>query len=100
MTSRADLIQQLADLFRETGRVHHQAFIATDGDDPEWPLWYAGYLQEKIGALLNTEFTRSELVYLLVSAEREQALRAPGEDWTIYYARFFVERYGSAGTTR
>lgn len=38
------LIAGLASLLRETGQAHHQAYIDTDGDDPEWPRWYAGLL--------------------------------------------------------
>ena len=40
------LAQQLEELLRETGEAHHQAYIETDGADPEWPLWYADYLRE------------------------------------------------------
>ena len=39
-----DLTGQLEGLFREVGEAHHQAYIETDGADPEWPLWYAEYL--------------------------------------------------------
>jgi len=93
VTSRADLIQQVADLFRETGRVHHQAFIATDGDDPEWPLWYAEYLQDRFGRLLNRAFTKSELVNFLVMADKEQSARAPGADWPTFYATLLLEHF-------
>ena len=93
MTRETGLIQQVADLLRETGRAHHQAFIETDGDDPEWPLWYAGYLQDRLGRLLNRAFTRSEVVYFLVMAEKEQSARAPGADWAAFYATLLLERY-------
>ncbi len=88
-----DLAQQLEELFRETGEAHHQAYIETDGADPEWPLWYADYLRERLGAILDANFTRSELVYLLILVASEQPLNAPGTDWARYYARFFIERY-------
>jgi hypothetical protein len=89
------LTQRLAALFRETCRAHHQAqaFTQTASEDPEWPLWYADYLQAKLGKLLSAKFTKSELVYLLVTAAGEQALNAPGANWAQYYARFFVRRY-------
>jgi hypothetical protein len=45
---------------------------------------------------LRAEFTQSELVYLLVLVDRERALHAPGAEWTDYYARFFLARYGSS----
>ncbi len=34
-----ELRKDLVELFRETGRAHHSAFMATDGVDPEWPIW-------------------------------------------------------------
>ena len=92
MTPETDLIQQVADLLREAGRAHHQAFTATDGEDPEWPIWYADYLRDRLGKLLNATFTRSELAYLLVSAEKEQAVRAPEADRAAYYARFLLRQ--------
>jgi len=60
-----DIAEQLEDLFRKTEAEHHKAFIKTDGEDPDWPLWYADYLKEKLGKLLDAKFTKSELVYLL-----------------------------------
>jgi hypothetical protein len=88
-----DLALQLEDLFREVGEAHHQAFIETDGADPEWPLWYADYLRERLSDLLDASFTRSELVYMLLLVANEQPLRAPGANWAGYYARFFIARY-------
>lgn len=88
-----DLTRQLEDLFRATGEAHHQAYIETDGADPEWPLWYAEYLRERLGPLLGATFTKSELVYLLIWVANEQPLDAPGVDWARYYASFFIQRY-------
>jgi len=88
-----DIAEKFEDLFRKTGSEHHEAFIKTNGEDPEWPLWYADYLIDKLRKLLNAKFTKSELVYLLMTAEKERALIAPGADWPRYYANFFIERY-------
>jgi hypothetical protein len=85
--TEVDLARQLEELFRETGEAHHQAYIETDGADPEWPLWYADYLRERLGPLLDANFTQSELVYLLIWISNEQPLRAPGANWARYYAR-------------
>jgi hypothetical protein len=90
-----DLLYEIEALFRETGKAHHKAFIHTDGADPEWPLWYAEYLLNKLGTLLNAKLTKSELIYLIVSADKEMSLMAPGADWSRYYANFFVDRYSS-----
>jgi hypothetical protein len=85
--------RQLQVLFEAAGNGHHQAFQATDGADPEWPLWYADYLHSKLSNLLGITLTKSELTYLLVLADKRLKLDAPGADWTRYYARFFLSRY-------
>ena len=82
---------RIADLLRETGEAHHEAFIETDGADPEWPIWYAGYLQERLGQQLDRQITRSELVYLLVLAEREHGAEAPAEPWPDFYAQVLLQ---------
>ena len=88
-----DLVQRLSELFKETGQAHHQAFIEVDGNDPDWPLWYADHMREPLGECLNATFTKTELVYLFVLADKEHGLRAPGAKWPPYYARFFIGRY-------
>ncbi len=91
MTSRQ---QKLIDLFTEVATAHHQAFAETNGYDPEWPIWYADYLIDKLPPLLDAAtFTRSELIYLLVQCDRQQMTESPGIKWPKYYAMFFMERY-------
>jgi hypothetical protein len=91
--STDNLIDKLTTLFDEAGKAHHAAFAAVDGADPDWPIWYAEYLMDKLPSLLGATFTKSELVYLLVRLSKEQALHAPGTKWPRYYAKFFVEQY-------
>ena len=86
--------EALAALLRETNSAHHNAYIATDGDDPDWPIWYAEYLRDRLACLLQADFTRSELVYLLITLDRELKTRAPGAEWVGYYIRWFMDRYG------
>jgi len=90
--SNTESKNQIAELFKKTGSDHHQAFIETDGEDPEWPLWYAEYLVDKLGPLLTTKFTKSELVYLILTVEKERAENAPSSDWPVYYADFFIQK--------
>lgn len=82
---------RIADLLRETGEAHHEAFIETDGADPEWPIWYAGYLQERLGQQLDRQVTRSQLVHLLVLAERKHGAQAPAEPWPEFYAQVLLQ---------
>ena len=91
--SEQDLARRLEELFRETGEAHHQAYIETDGADPEWPLWYAEYLHVRLAPLLEASFTKSELVHMLVLVANEQPLKAPGANWARYYAKRFIALY-------
>ncbi len=91
--TETNLARQLEELFREAGEAHHQAYIETDGVDPEWPLWYADFLRERLGTLLDANFTKSELVHLLVLVANEQPLNAPGANWARYYAKKFISLY-------
>ena len=86
--------QQLADLFHQTAEDHHVAFAATGGADPDWSIWYAGRLLEQgIEQLLDAKLLKSDLIYLLVIADKQQNLEAPGGRWERYYADFFLSRY-------
>lgn len=87
------LVKFVADVFRECGDAHHRAFQDKGSEDTEWPLWYADFLMVRLSKRLKAKFTKSELVYLLVAADREQEFRAPGADWPGYYAKFFYDRY-------
>jgi hypothetical protein len=89
------VVDRLAELLREAGRAHHEAYRHTNGEDPEWPLWYAGYLRERAAGVFPAVPTKSELTYLLVAAERAMAA-SPGADWPSFYARFVLEQRGGA----
>ena len=88
-----ELRTKIRDLFVETGKAHHEAFAATDGEDPDWALWYADYLQKPLSVLLDTEFTKSRLVYCLMSVEFERQARNPDAEWSAYYADHLLERF-------
>jgi glutaredoxin len=91
-----ELRQKIAELFAETRRAHHTAFAGTDGDDPEWPIWYAEHLQEPLSNALDTPFTKSQLIYCVMDADFEHAARDPESDWSQFYAAQFVERYAKS----
>lgn len=86
-------VKQIADLLLETARAHHKAFIEKDGEDPDWPLWYAEYMGERLGQLLGgNQYSAKELAGLLVMADKEHQATAQDSDWPHYYARFFLDR--------
>lgn len=86
-------IAALAELFRQTGHAHHQAYLATNGADEDWSIWYANYLYDKLPAHLGVTLTRSDIVYALMRLDKELKSEAPGADWSKYYARSLVTRY-------
>jgi NAD(P)H-hydrate epimerase len=73
-------------LLRETATAHHEAFRATDGADPEWPLWYATYLAERLPRVSSFMGSRSELVYWLVRLDREYQAGDSAIPWERFYA--------------
>lgn len=85
-----DTASQITQLLMQTGQAHHQAFIATDGVDPEWALWYANYTQSKLNSLLNSSLPQAHIVYELIRLEKEMASSDTKDHWTQYYAAAFV----------
>ena len=94
----AETRSNLAELLRETGRAHHNAFLATDGADPDWPIWYANFLQAPLAEQLGFEYTRSRLVYCLMDANSEHEARSPDSDWSEFYADQILERCAPSET--
>jgi hypothetical protein len=86
-----NLRARLFDLFGTAHQAHFKAYEAVDGADAEWPLWYADYLHQPLTALLGVSLTKSELVHLLVRADREHRRQAPDADWRGYYADLFLD---------
>lgn len=80
-------LEQLAALFREAGTAHHQAFARTNGDDPEWPTWYAEFLVPRLAQLVDRRFGVAEMAELLAAWDREHARAMVPELWPEFYAR-------------
>ena len=90
---KIETVETIDKLLEKTHHAHHQAYLATDGFDPDWPIWYADYLLDKLPPLLEANLTKSDLVYLLMHLDRKQALEAPNSRWSRFYARYLVEKY-------
>ena len=86
-------IQSIAQFFQEAGHAHHQAFIETDGADPEWPLWYANYMQARLSELLQHPFTVSEVVYWVIRLDKEYRAKNPSEPWPTHYGKILVAEF-------
>ena len=86
--------EAIAALLHQTAEDHHVAYKETDGVDPDWSIWYAGHLLENgFEQMLEAKLLKSDLIYLLVLADKQQLSEAPGAYWETYYAAFFVKRY-------
>ena len=86
--------ETIAALLNQTAEDHHITYKATDGVDPDWSIWYAEHLLEQgIEKLLDAKLLKSDVIYLLVLADKQQISEAPGAHWENYYANFFVDRY-------
>ena len=82
-----------------SGETHHVVYRIVDGDDPDWASWYAQWLLElsELPQILGTTPVRSELVWMLVSLDKEYTTRSPDVPWPQYYAERIVEHFGSSG---
>ena len=89
--------EDLAALFMETGKHHHEAYHASEGVDPEWALFYAGYLQTRLWDRLGRIPTRMELIYLLFTANKAfQETGQAHEQWPAFYAKFFIDNLATS----
>ena len=94
-THQKKLHSDVTTLMRESGKAHHKAYLITDGEDDEWPIWYADYLQQPLGRLFSMTFTRSQIVYCLMSVEFERQAVDPNLDWPGYYADHFIAHFAT-----
>ena len=81
---------ELVELLKQTGHHHHQAYMASNGVDPEWALFYAGYLQSHLWDRAGVLPTRSRLVQLLLNAEAAFNATGSTDPWQPSYAKFIL----------
>ena len=84
--------EQVAELLRETATAHRLAFESTQGFDPDWPAWYAGYLAVPLGRLLGRALHVEALAAELKALDEAQRRDAPDAEWPVYYAALLVQR--------
>jgi len=94
-----DTLEQISGLLHEAGETHHRVFRIVDGADDDWASWYAWWLinLSELPDLLKAKPVRSDLIYLLVSLDKEYTAGAPGEAWETYYARQMIRHFQPAG---
>jgi hypothetical protein len=91
--------EQISALLHEAGETHHRVFRIVDGADDDWASWYAQWLIDlsELPDLLGAKPVRSELIYLLVSLDKQYTAEAPGEPWENYYARQILRHFQPPG---
>ena len=92
--------EQISRLLREASETHHQVFRIVDGADDDWASWYAQWLIDlsELPDLLGTRPVRSELIYLLVSLDKQYTAEHPSEPWEPYYARQILSHFQPSGS--
>ncbi len=95
-----DNLGQISSLLHEASETHHGVFRIVDGADDDWASWYADWLinLSELPALLGVKPVRSELVYLLVSLDKQYTADQPGESWEPYYADRLARYFRPAGS--
>jgi hypothetical protein len=70
-----------------------------DGADDDWASWYAQWLIDlpELPDLLGTRSVRSELIYLLVSLDKQYPAEAPGGPWAICYGCQVLRHFQLSG---
>jgi hypothetical protein len=88
-------VEQISGLLHEAGETHHRVFRIVDGADDDWASWYAWWLIKlsELPALLGVTPVRSELIYLLVTLDKQYAADHPAEPWELFYARKIVDHF-------
>jgi hypothetical protein len=79
---------RVAELLHEAGETHHLVYRIVDGEDADWASWYADWLLNlsELPLILGTKPIRSELVWLLVSLDKEYTAQSPDVPWPQWYA--------------
>ncbi|HEV2980029.1 MAG TPA: hypothetical protein VGX51_01250 [Solirubrobacteraceae bacterium] len=92
-----DRTGRLASLLREVGETHHVVFRISDGEDPDWASWYADWLidHSELPEILRRSPVRSELVWLLVQADKDYTSTPPQQPWPDWYAQRVLAHLGA-----
>ncbi|MGD2057849.1 MAG: hypothetical protein PVF85_12860 [Anaerolineales bacterium] len=85
--------EQLTRLLIKVAKAHHHAFEQVNGEDPEWPRWYAENIQADFEALLDRSVSVDGLADLLKRFDELHEEEAPEEKWMRFYAHKLLEFY-------
>ena len=91
----SDNSDRVAALLNEASETHHTVYRIVDGDDPDWASWYSDWLinLSELPEILGLKPVRSELVWLLVSLDKEYAEANPDVPWPQWYAERILAHF-------
>ena len=91
----AGRVSDIAAVLHDAAETHHVVYAIVDGDDADWASWYASWLLDlsRLPELLGTKPVRSELVWKLVSLDKDYVATAPSEPWETWYADRLLEHF-------
>lgn len=80
------MLEKLIDLLKVTSTEHHKAFIEVNGEDKDWPTWYAEYMFKNLWFSENfSKLNIDSLAILLKNADIEH-IKTSSRDWEKAYA--------------
>jgi hypothetical protein len=93
-----DSTAAVAPLLHEAGETHHRVYRIVDGDDPDWASWYANWLLtlSELPQILGVTPVRSELIWLLVSLDRDYTQASPDVPWPEWYAERVIDHFAAS----
>jgi hypothetical protein len=97
-----DAPEQISGLLHEAGETHHRVFRIVDGADDDWASWSAQWLIDlsELPDPPGARPVRSELIYLLLSLDKQYTAEAPSEPWETCYARQILRHFRPSGSCR
>lgn len=86
---------KVAALLHEAGETHHIVYRIVDGEDPDWASWYSDWLirLSELPGILGTTPVHSELVWMLVTLDRDYRDTNPDDTWPNWYAQRIIEYF-------
>lgn len=90
-------LEAIASALAGAERAHAAAFASVNGEDPDWAVFYAGWLVDRslLLSLVESPPERNALSEALADIDRRYVAENPDESWDRYYARDLIERFGA-----
>ena len=77
------------ELLGRAAKTHHMVWMKQDGEDADWPMWYASWLIDHSNFLemIDQPLTKSQLTCKLMTLDQEYtAANDSSQTWQAYYA--------------